>query len=139
MTLLPLRGLAARSLLVSALALPSLVSLAASPGHVPAPDPLQGDGRVSAFYAWDRDIPATPGVLLRSEPLPAELGLASAARQLRILYASTDGVGGHTPIAVSGALFVPRGTPPAGGWPLVAWAHGTFGMADICAPSWFGR
>ncbi|MBA5745491.1 alpha/beta hydrolase, partial [Escherichia coli] len=60
-------------------------------------------------------------------------------RQLRILYASTDGVGGHTPIAVSGALFVPRGTPPAGGWPLVAWAHGTFGMADICAPSWFGR
>ena len=105
---------------------------------MPAPDPLQGDGRVSAFYTWDRDIPATPGVLLRTEPLPATLG-ASAGRQLRILYASTDGVGGRTPIAVSGALFVPRGTPPAGGWPIVAWAHGTFGMADICAPSWFGR
>ncbi|MCG0580421.1 alpha/beta hydrolase, partial [Burkholderia cenocepacia] len=102
MTLLSLRGVAARTLLVSALAASSVVSLAASPGRVPAPDPLQGDGRVSAFYTWDRDIPARPGVLLRTEPLPATVGLASAARQLRILYASTDGVGGHAPIAVSG-------------------------------------
>ncbi|MGE8573992.1 MAG: alpha/beta hydrolase, partial [Burkholderia contaminans] len=101
MTLLPLRGHAARTLLASALAVSSLLSHAASPGRVPAPDPLQGDGRVSAFYTWDRDIPATPGVLLRTEPLPATLGLASAGRQLRILYASTDGVGGRTPIAVS--------------------------------------
>ncbi|MDS0848096.1 alpha/beta fold hydrolase [Burkholderia cenocepacia] len=139
MTLLSLRGIAARTLFVSALAVSSVVSLAASPGRVPAPDPLQGDGRVSAFYTWDRDVPATPGALLRTEALPATLALASAARQLRILYASTDGVGGRTPIAVSGALFLPRGTPPAGGWPIVAWAHGTFGMADICAPSWFGR
>ncbi|AOJ96332.1 alpha/beta fold hydrolase [Burkholderia multivorans] len=139
MTLFPLRGNVARTLLVSALAASSFASLAAPAARVPAPDPLQGDGRVSAFYTWDRDIPATPGTLLRSEPLPATLGLASAARQLRILYSSTDGVGGRTPIAVSGALFVPHGTPPAGGWPIVAWAHGTFGMADICAPSWFGR
>ncbi|MCM3755433.1 hypothetical protein M3665_26285, partial [Bacillus licheniformis] len=68
MTLLSLRGVAARTLLVSALAASSVVSLAASPGRVPAPDPLQGDGRVSAFYTWDRDIPARPGVLLRTEP-----------------------------------------------------------------------
>jgi acetyl esterase/lipase len=25
--------------------------------------------------------------------------------------------------------------PPAGGWPVVAWAHGTIGVADVCAPS----
>ncbi|NIE63372.1 alpha/beta fold hydrolase [Burkholderia sp. Ax-1719] len=107
--------------------------------RAPAPDPLQGDGRVSAFYSWDADIPATPGVLLRSEPLPKTLGLPSAAQQLRILYSSTDGVEGKSPIAVSGALFIPAGTQPQGGWPVVAWAHGTFGMADICAPSWYGR
>ncbi|WP_310633366.1 alpha/beta fold hydrolase [Paraburkholderia sp.] len=117
----------------------SCALLAQAGVRAPAPDPLQGDGRVSAFYTWDGDIPATPGTLLRSEALPPTLGLENAARQQRILYSSTDGVSGNTPIAVSGALFIPQGTPPKGGWPIVAWAHGTFGMADICAPSWFGR
>ena len=71
--------------------------------------------------------------------MPPELGLKAAARQVRLLYTSTDGVRGKGIIAVSGALFLPRGTPPVGGWPLVAWAHGTVGVADICAPSWAGR
>src|SRR4051794_3656476 len=31
---------------------------------------------------------------------------------------------------------IPKGDPPSGGWPVMAWAHGTTGMADICAPSW---
>src|ERR1700677_1252030 len=44
-----------------------------------------------------------------------------------------------SPIAVSGALYLPRGAPPEGGWPLLAWAHGTVGIADVCAPSWAGR
>lgn len=32
-------------------------------------------------------------------------------------------------------VFIPKGTPPAKGWPIVAWAHGTTGVADQCAPS----
>ncbi|WMW79603.1 alpha/beta fold hydrolase [Undibacterium cyanobacteriorum] len=32
-------------------------------------------------------------------------------------------------------LFIPKGTAPTGGWPLVVWAHGTTGVADACAPS----
>lgn len=32
-------------------------------------------------------------------------------------------------------VFVPKTTPPAAGWPMVAWAHGTTGVADKCAPS----
>ena len=32
-------------------------------------------------------------------------------------------------------LFTPKGTRPAKGWPIVAWAHGTTGVADQCAPS----
>lgn len=33
-------------------------------------------------------------------------------------------------------LFVPRTAPPAGGWPIVAWAHGTTTVAQkTCAPS----
>lgn len=122
---------------LAALLVSSLVFAAGA--RAPAPDPLQGDGRVSAFYTWENEIPAQPGELLRSEQLPPTLGLANAGQQLRLLYSSTDGVGGKTPIAVSGALFLPKGQPPQGGWPIVAWGHGTFGMADICAPSWFGR
>lgn len=32
-------------------------------------------------------------------------------------------------------VFTPTGAPPAKGWPIVAWAHGTTGVADQCAPS----
>ena len=32
-------------------------------------------------------------------------------------------------------LFTPKGNKPTGGWPIVAWAHGTTGVADACAPS----
>lgn len=122
--------------LLSALLLSSAVQAASK---VPAADPSQGDGRVSAFYTWEKDIPSKPGQLLRSEPLESNIGLSGAAKQLRILYSSTDGLDSKTPIAVSGALFIPKGTAPAGGWPVIAWAHGTVGLADICAPSWAGR
>jgi acetyl esterase/lipase len=98
-----------------------------------------GDGGVSDFYAWKDVVPATPGKLLRSEPQEEKLALAGASRSLRILYSSTDGLDGHSPIAVSGALYLPKGAPPEGGWPLMAWAHGTVGIADVCAPSWAGR
>jgi hypothetical protein len=98
-----------------------------------------GDGGVSAFYAWKDAVPATPGKLLRGEPQEEKLALARASRSVRILYSSTNGLDGHSPIAVSGALYLPRGAPPEGGWPLMAWAHGTVGIADVCAPSWAGR
>jgi secretory lipase len=118
------------------------VVLSATLAHaaqVPAPDLSQGDGGVSPFYTWSGDIPATPGQMLRTEALDPALGLTMAGEQRRILYTSTNGMDGKTPVVVSGAYFVPKGVPPAGGWPLVAWAHGTTGIADTCAPSWMRR
>src|SRR6218665_718844 len=100
-----------------ALALAALSLNAFADTHAPKPNPLQGDGRVSAFYTWEKVIPATPGKLLRSEPLDSTLSLATAASAQRILYTSTDGIDGKTPIVVSGALFLPKGTAPAGGGP----------------------
>ncbi|MFT7773962.1 lipase family protein [Roseateles sp.] len=125
------------ALLSAALASAALAVTAQT--RAPQPDPAQGDGRLSDFYRWAEAVPATPGQLLRSEPLPAQLGLSEAARQTRILYSSTSGFDSKTPIIVSGAVFIPKGTPPAGGWPVLAWGHGTVGLADICAPSWAGR
>jgi pimeloyl-ACP methyl ester carboxylesterase len=36
---------------------------------------------------------------------------------------------------VSGVISIPKDTPPAGGWPILSWAHGTTGNAPQCAPS----
>jgi acetyl esterase/lipase len=107
--------------------------------EVPEPNPLVGDGGVSDFYHLRGPVPPMPGEMIRTEALPDALMLPKAATGLRILYSSTDGLDGKTPIAVSGALFLPKGERPAEGWPLVAWAHGTVGIADVCAPSWAGR
>jgi len=96
-----------------------------------------GDGGVSAFYRWDGAPDGPPGRLLRSEDLPGRGSMAGAGLARRILYSSRDGLDGR-PIAVSGQLFLPAGAPPAGGWPLLAWAHGTVGVGDRCAPSWSG-
>jgi pimeloyl-ACP methyl ester carboxylesterase len=103
--------------------------------QVPPPNPMQGDGRVSTFYTWPDRVPETPGKMLRSEPLEPGVGLSGAGRQVRLLYSSTDGMDGKTPTAVSAAYFEPKGEPPANDWPVLAWAHGTTGVADICAPS----
>jgi hypothetical protein len=95
-----------------------------------------GDRGLSPFYAWTASLPAQPGVLLRTEPMPAQPELNAAAVAQHIFYASTDVRCKAGVVPVSGTLSLPRGTPPVGGWPLVAWAHGTLGVADVCAPSW---
>lgn len=75
------------------------------------------------------------GALIESGPLAPEFGLDGAAQAFAIRYGSTDGVVGNGTVPVTAALFIPKGTPPAGGWPLIAWAHGTVGIGDDCAPS----
>lgn len=78
-----------------------------------------------------------PGKVLFSEPLPASLWLPATGRAYRVYYLSTGHFG--LPAIVSGAVFIPEGATPAGGWPMVSWAHGTVGVADVCAPSTAGR
>ncbi|WP_165952366.1 lipase family protein [Kribbella albertanoniae] len=80
---------------------------------------------------------AGPGQLLKSERLPKTLWLPNTAKAYRIHYGSTSHDGRR--IAVSGAVFIPRGNAPKAGWPVVSWAHGTVGVADVCANSRSGR
>lgn len=56
----------------------------------------------------------------------------------RMAYRSTDAHLPHQLVAVSATVIVPYGRPPSGGWPIVAWAHGTSGLAITCAPSIMG-
>jgi hypothetical protein len=90
-----------------------------------------GDDPLGAFYAAPEPLPdGAPGDVLRSEKIE---GLANAGTTWRVLYRSESLTG--EPIAVSGVVYVPPGTPPEGGWPVLSLAHGTVGIADGCAPS----
>jgi uncharacterized membrane protein HdeD (DUF308 family)/alpha-beta hydrolase superfamily lysophospholipase len=85
---------------------------------------------VDAFYKAPDQIPATPGALLRSEPMSQ--GIPAGARAWRILYTTTRADG--TPALASG-LVVAAQNLPAGPRPVIAWAHGTTGVDETCAPS----
>ena len=71
------------------------------------------------------DEPA-PGDLLSSEPIDA-----GQLNGWRITYLST-GMRGDL-VEVSGLVFAPPGMPANS--PIISWAHGTTGVADVCAPS----
>jgi len=128
--------------LLPALIAAAFVGCASQPrdfrGSLPT-GPLAGDSALSPFYAVPPILPDRPGLMLRTEPIAAQPELSAASTQERILYTSTDVRWKSGVIPVTGTLYLPKGQPPAGGWPLIAWAHGTLGVADVCAPSWAGH
>jgi hypothetical protein len=77
-----------------------------------------------------------PGSVLSAMTMPAlirDIG-ANHLRAARVVYRSTSGDTG-SPTVVSGTVFTPAGHPPDGGWPVVAFGHGTTGIQEPCAPS----
>lgn len=94
------------------------------------PDGPEGD----AFYRPPADlVPGPEGTVIWKRPATGLADVSGAARTTVVLYRSRAQDG--TPIAVSGSVVIPRGAPPAGGWPVAAWSHVTTGAADTCAPS----
>ncbi|MDM9619806.1 lipase family protein [Rhizobium sp. S96] len=87
---------------------------------------------LTAFYDQSfRLADSKPGALLASETV-SDYALAAGVTATRILYHSVqDGADAMT----SAVVLTPAGTPPEGGWPVIAWAHGTSGIARQCAPS----
>jgi pimeloyl-ACP methyl ester carboxylesterase len=95
--------------------------------HAPRTLPL------TKFYDTPDPLPAgKPGGLIRSEPF-YEYNLPYEISAVRILYHSRSPNGED--VAVSGVVLLPDGTPPASGWPVIAWAHDFTGSARECAPS----
>jgi len=84
-----------------------------------------------AFYDPPGNLPARPGVLLRSEPL-GRVTLPAGMRGWRILYTTT--VDDHTPATAVATVFAPT-VLPAGPRPVVTWTHGTTGLLQKCMPS----
>lgn len=89
---------------------------------------------LTPFYDFKDSLAASkPGALLRAEPATEYSILTGGMQATRILYHSVDSDG--VDVATSAVVLVPAGTPPQGGWPVIAWAHGTTGVARQCAPS----
>ncbi|HSD76275.1 MAG TPA: lipase family protein, partial [Solirubrobacteraceae bacterium] len=110
----------------------AVATLLAVPGAAGARVPHGPPG--TAFYRPPSPLPGKGhGAPIRARPMTGAAAVAGARRTERVLYRSI-GVSGR-PVAVSGAIAIPRGRAPRGGWPVVTWAHGTSGIADACAPS----
>jgi dienelactone hydrolase len=74
-------------------------------------------------------------IIAASTLLTLDQGLRSAtALAERITYVSRSGID-DTWTHVTGSVFVPKGNPPPGGWPIVAFGHPTTGTSPDCAPS----
>lgn len=87
----------------------------------------QGAPAPDAFYEDAADGP--PGTLLRVSPFVREI--PDGAQAWRILYSTRRG---DRPVLASGIVVAPR-EHPATPRPLIAWAHGTTGVVEGCAPS----
>ncbi|HTI75703.1 MAG TPA: lipase family protein [Mycobacterium sp.] len=82
--------------------------------------------------AWDGR-----GQLVHQEPFddpPLADPEAVLGRAWKAVYRSVSGVDGGMR-EISGSFFVPSGTPPKGGWPVISLAHGTVGIGNNCGPS----
>lgn len=71
------------------------------------------------------------GVFESVQPLSAAATLPGSVHAQRFFYGTTTV--GDAPTTASAAVYFPPGAPPAGGWPVIAWAHGTVGIGDDCA------
>ncbi len=86
----------------------------------------------STFYTIAPLPHGAAGQLIRSAVV-TDYALPKGVGAVRILYHSRDAAGKD--VAASGVVLIPAGKAPKGGWPVIAWAHGTSGVARICAPS----
>jgi hypothetical protein len=120
-----------------AVAVAAAFMLAAGTAFPQAPTAAQAKRHplpLTKFYDTPHPLPAgKPGDLIRSASFEQyELPLSVSA--IRILYHSRSAAGED--VAASGIVLTPYGKkPPAGGWPVIAWAHGAGGVARSCAPS----
>jgi len=90
-----------------------------------------------AGEAGARPSTGGPGALVAAAPLKHRLWIPKTTRAaFRLKYVTTNARGKRA--LSTGMLFLPKGKPPRGGWPVISWAHGTSGLGDACAPSLVG-
>ncbi len=87
--------------------------------------------KIKSFYdTKGLVIKGRPGEIMRSEPLGVTV---SGGYGLRILYRTQTNSGEYT--FSSGMIFIPNNANSGTPRPIVAWAHGTLGFGNACAPT----
>lgn len=76
------------------------------------------------------------GSIVSSEPLTSlpddvKAKIGEARKAVYRSVSATTGEGTE----VSGTFFLPKESPPQGGWPVIAFAHGSTGLTNDCGPS----
>lgn len=124
-----------RSLRAAILCVFVTVALVWTPGPATGQPPLFSDPpRLSGMDVADYAGPiGGPGTMLAMTPLDPVVSVPAAGKAYRIHYSTTDVHG--RPATSTGQILLPRRPAPPGGYPVIAWAHGTVGSADQCAPS----
>ncbi|MBV9626257.1 MAG: hypothetical protein JOZ14_20000 [Acidobacteria bacterium] len=103
---------------------------AASPTGLPA---VIRKFPLTRFYDTGDPLPrGQPGELIRSAKF-TEYQLPLTVSAVRLIYHSRSADGDD--VAASAVVLFPDGEAPAGGWPVIAWAHELNGVARHCAPS----
>ncbi|MBJ7339081.1 lipase family protein [Mycolicibacterium sp.] len=124
-------GLAlAIALVVAVLSIPAVVGIVQR-----VSDGVQPSGEAQPIATATLDG-AGPGSLVTAMTMPG-LSHTAAGRTMesaRVTYRSSFGTKAE-PTVVSGSVFTPKGPAPDGGWPVIAFGHGTTGIDEPCALS----
>ncbi|QDQ93364.1 lipase [Rhodococcus sp. WB9] len=78
-----------------------------------------------------------PGAVVVATPVAPDARPPGVADAAYVTYWTTGPL--NEPALSTGAVLLPPGEAPPGGWPVVSWAHGTVGIADKCAPTVTGK
>jgi hypothetical protein len=126
------RGRIAVALLIALCAALAFAGVAAAKPNVTQAIPLGPKG--NAFYKPPKDVVPKKGHgdLIWARPAKGITPIPGAYNDF-VLYTSKTPQGKTT--AVSGIVSVPKGKAPKKGWPVISYAHGTTGNADVCAPT----
>jgi dipeptidyl aminopeptidase/acylaminoacyl peptidase len=89
----------------------------------------RADDETASLTVSQPEQPAPPGTLISAEPVDSVPG----TRAWKVVHHSRSVA--DEDISVTGQVIVPDGSPPPGGFPLIAWAHPTTGTSDRCTPS----
>jgi pimeloyl-ACP methyl ester carboxylesterase len=122
----------AKALAIAVLALALVAGLVAASAADAAKKPPRGPSG-KAFYDPPKKFPKKHGKLIWQRKAKGLTVVDGAKSNTLVLYTSKTNRGKKT--AVSGVVSVPKGKAPKRGWPVITYAHGTTGVADVCAPT----
>lgn len=90
-----------------------------------------GDGDSDSSSGIPLNNIENPVVRTATYPNPVLEAVSAIHQKIEYKMLGVDG----EEVNATTLVFTPKVTAPAGGFPIVVWAHGTTGVADQCAPS----